>query len=64
MGSERIIRFCFEYARRHKKRLVTLVHKANILKVAYGMFLEIGREVAKEYPDNAANDWQSAWHTS
>jgi isocitrate dehydrogenase (NAD+) len=56
VGSERIIRFCFEYARSHGKRQVTLVHKANILKVASGMFLEIGREVAKEYPDVAFND--------
>ncbi len=50
-GSSRIIRFCFEYARRHRQRKVTLVHKANILKVTSGMFLQIGRDLAQEYPE-------------
>lgn len=55
-GSERIIRFCFEYARRHGLDQVTLVHKANILKKTSGMFLEIGRAIAAEYPEIEFND--------
>ncbi len=55
-GSQRIIRFCFEYARRHKRRLVTLVHKANILKQTSGMFLHLGREIAEDYPEVTFND--------
>jgi isocitrate dehydrogenase (NAD+) len=50
-GSEKIIRFAFEYARVHHRKRVTLVHKANILKFTTGMFLEIGRELAKAYPE-------------
>ena len=48
-GSERIVRYAFEYAVSHKRRKVTLVHKANILKFSQGLFLDVGREVAKEY---------------
>jgi isocitrate dehydrogenase (NAD+) len=48
-GSERIHRYAFEYALNHGRRKVTLVHKANILKYSQGLFLEVGREVAKEY---------------
>ena len=55
-GSERIIRFCFEYARRNRKQRVTIVHKANILKLSSGMFLRIGREVAEEYPELEFDD--------
>ena len=55
-GSERIIRFCFEYARRNHKRRVTIVHKANILKLSSGLFLRIGREVAEEYPEIEFDD--------
>ncbi len=51
VGSERIVRFAFEYARRHGREKVTLVHKANILKCTSGLFLEIGREVAHAFPD-------------
>lgn len=50
-GSERIIRYAFEYARKHKRKKLTLVHKANILKYTGGLFLDIGEEIAKEYPD-------------
>jgi isocitrate dehydrogenase (NAD+) len=49
-GSERIVRFAFEYARRQGRERVTLAHKANILKKSSGLFLDIGREVAAEYP--------------
>ena len=50
-GSRRIIKAAFEFARSHRRKKVTLVHKANILKFTSGMFLDIGRELAPEYPD-------------
>jgi isocitrate dehydrogenase (NAD+) len=50
-GSDRIIRFAFEYARAHGRKKVTLVHKANILKMTSGLFLQVGREIAQGYPD-------------
>src|SRR3954451_15801725 len=50
-GSRRIIKYAFEYARKHGRKKVTAVHKANILKYSDGLFLEVSREVAKEYPD-------------
>ncbi len=50
-GSDRIIRFAFEYARAHGRKKVTLVHKANILKMTSGLFLQVGREIAQNYPD-------------
>lgn len=49
-GSERIIRACFEYAVRQHRRKVTVVHKANILKFTSGMFLDIARDIAREFP--------------
>jgi isocitrate dehydrogenase (NAD+) len=55
-GSERIVRFCFEYARREGRERVTLAHKANILKKSSGLFLDIGREVAAEYPEIEFDD--------
>ena len=48
-GSERIVRYAFEYALAHGRKKVTLVHKANILKFSQGLFLDVGREIAKEY---------------
>ncbi|MGH7475095.1 MAG: isocitrate/isopropylmalate dehydrogenase family protein [Longimicrobiales bacterium] len=48
-GSERIIRYAFDYAVRNGRQKVTLAHKANILKFTQGLFLEIGQEIAKEY---------------
>jgi isocitrate dehydrogenase (NAD+) len=48
-GVERILRYAFEYAVLHGRRKVTLAHKANILKYTQGLFLDIGREMAKEY---------------
>ena len=50
-GAERICRYAFEYARANGRKKVTLAHKANILKFTQGLFLEVGQEVAKEYPD-------------
>jgi isocitrate dehydrogenase (NAD+) len=55
-GSERVIRYAFEYARCHGRKKVTLVHKANILKMSNGLFLDTGREVAARYPDIAFDD--------
>lgn len=48
-GSERIIRRAFEYALSHGRKKVTLAHKANILKCTQGLFLDVGREVAREF---------------
>ncbi len=48
-GSERIVRYAFEYALAHGRKKVTLVHKANILKFSQGLFLDVGRLVAREY---------------
>jgi len=50
-GTERIVRAAFEYARKNKRRKVTSVHKANIMKFSDGLFLEVSRDVAKNYPD-------------
>lgn len=55
-GSERIVRAAFEYARKHNRKKVTIVHKANILKYTSGLFLEVGKEVAQEFPDIQCND--------
>jgi isocitrate dehydrogenase (NAD+) len=56
VGSERVIRYAFEYARRHARKKVTLVHKANILKMSNGLFLDVGKEVAQRYADIAFDD--------
>ncbi len=48
-GSERIVRYAFDYAVKHGRKKVTLVHKANILKFSQGLFLDVGRQVAQEY---------------
>lgn len=50
-GTERIVRYAFEYARRNRRRKVTAVHKANIMKYSDGLFLETSRNVALQYPD-------------
>jgi len=50
-GTERIVRFAFEYARKNGRKKVTAVHKANIMKYSDGLFLEVAREVATRYPD-------------
>jgi isocitrate dehydrogenase (NAD+) len=56
-GCERIVRYAFEYAVRYGRRKVTIVHKANILKMVSGLFLEEGRRVAREYEGRVeAND--------
>jgi len=50
-GTERIVKFAFEYARQHNRKKVTSVTKANIMKYTDGLFYEVSREVAKQYSD-------------
>lgn len=55
-GSERIIRAAFEYARKFKYPKVTVVHKANVVRATEGLFLDIAKTVAKDYPDVQMDD--------
>lgn len=55
-ASLRICRFAFDYARRHGRRKVTAVHKANIMKLTDGLFLNCFRQVAADYPEIEADD--------
>lgn len=55
-GSQRIARYAFEYALKHGRKKVTIVHKANVLKALTGLFLEAAREVAKEYEGRVTVD--------
>jgi isocitrate dehydrogenase (NAD+) len=55
-GSERIVRYAFDLARRLGRRKVTVVHKANIMKSTSGLFLKVAREVAAQYPDIECNE--------
>jgi len=50
-GSERIVRYAFELARQRGRQKVTAVHKANIIKTSSGLFLEVARKVARDYPE-------------
>ncbi len=50
-GSRRIVKFAFDYARQYRRKKVTAVCKANIMKFTDGLFYEVAREVAKEYPE-------------
>lgn len=50
-GTERIVKAAFEYARKNGRKKVTAVHKANIMKFSDGLFLEVARNVAKNYTD-------------
>ena len=52
-GTERIVRYAFEYARLNKRKKVTAVHKANIMKYTDGLYLATAARVAKEFPDIA-----------
>jgi isocitrate dehydrogenase (NAD+) len=56
VASTRIARFAFEYARANGRRRVTAVHKANIMKLSDGLFLDCFRKVAEDYPDIGADD--------
>jgi isocitrate dehydrogenase (NAD+) len=55
-ASTRIARFAFEYARAESRKRITAIHKANIMKMSDGLFLNCFREVAKEYPEIQADD--------
>ncbi len=55
-GTERIVRFAFEYALANRRKRVTVVHKANIMKYTDGLFLEVARDVAKDYADIAFDE--------
>lgn len=50
-ASQRILRYAFELARKHQREKVTVVHKANILKLSDGLFLDVARQVAADYDD-------------
>jgi isocitrate dehydrogenase (NAD+) len=50
-GTRRIVKFAFDYARKNGRKKVTSVHKANIMKYSDGLWLEVSRKVAEEYPD-------------
>ena len=56
VGCERVIRYAFEYAVTQGRKKVTIVHKANILKMVSGLFLEVGRQVAAEYAGRVASN--------
>jgi isocitrate dehydrogenase (NAD+) len=56
VGCERVIRYAFEYALTHGRKKVTIVHKANILKMVSGLFLEVGKQVATEYVGRVASN--------
>lgn len=55
-GSERIIRAAFDYARKYGRKKVTVIHKANVVRATEGMFLDIAKEIAKEYPEIEMDD--------
>ena len=55
-GSERIIRAAFEFARQNKRKKVTVVHKANVVRATEGMFLDIAKEIHQDYPEIEMDD--------
>ncbi|HRS01714.1 MAG TPA: isocitrate/isopropylmalate dehydrogenase family protein [Bacteroidota bacterium] len=64
-GSERIIRAGFEFAKTNNRKKVTIVHKANVVRASDGLFLDIAKQIAKEYPeiqyDEANVDAMTMW---
>jgi isocitrate dehydrogenase (NAD+) len=56
VASTRIARFAYEHARKHGRKRVTTVHKANIMKLSDGLFLDCCRRVGSEYPDVTSDD--------
>ena len=56
-GTERIARLAFDYARKNNKKKVTIVTKANVVKTTDGKFLDICKQVAKDYPEIEVDDW-------
>ncbi len=55
-GSERIVRYAYDMARRLGRKKVTIVHKANIMKTTSGLFLSVARDIAKDYPELESNE--------
>jgi 3-isopropylmalate dehydrogenase len=55
-SSERILRAAFDFARQRRRRKVTVIHKANVVRATEGMFLEIAREVHRDYPEIEMDD--------
>ena len=55
-GSERIVRAAFEFARKHGRKKVTVVHKANVVRATDGLFLEEAKKVAKDFPEIQMDD--------
>jgi isocitrate dehydrogenase (NAD+) len=55
-ATERIARFAYDYARRAGRRKVTIVHKANIMKLSDGLFLDVSKEIGRLYPEIETND--------
>lgn len=55
-NSERVARYAFEFARKNGRKKVTTVHKANIMKLSDGLFLEVSKRVSQEYPDIEHNN--------
>lgn len=64
-GSERIVRAAFSFAKKHNRKKVTVVHKANVVRATDGLFLDAAKEVAKDYPgikmDDANIDAMCMW---
>lgn len=56
-GTERIAKLAFEYARKNNKKKVTIITKANVVKTTDGKFLDICKQVAKDYPEIQVDDW-------
>ncbi|HEX8967581.1 MAG TPA: isocitrate/isopropylmalate dehydrogenase family protein [Chloroflexota bacterium] len=55
-GSQRVVKYAFDYARQNKRKKVSAVHKANIMKYADGLFLHVAEKVAQDYPDIEFNN--------
>jgi 3-isopropylmalate dehydrogenase len=55
-GSERIIRAAFEFARKHNRKKVTVIHKANVVRATEGLFLETAKEIHKDFQDIEMDD--------
>jgi isocitrate/isopropylmalate dehydrogenase len=55
-GSERIVKAAFDFARRFRRKKVTIVHKANVVRASDGLFLEVAKDVAKQYPEIQTDD--------
>ena len=55
-GSERIIRAAFDFARKHNRKKVTIIHKANVVRATEGMFLDIAKEIHKDYSEIEMDD--------